>query len=229
MRREREIRLEQEQRRRESQEELRKSRKEVDRLRKELSEKNNNSELIAIMQQQQRADEQARQNRIELQRLAFERQERREFEQKRLDAEASRVEQLRHIEEERQRKHKCQENICSTRIPSNQIYCPSHKKQTFHDWQKENKITEEEISKLSEFNLNGEYTLKQLREILEEDTEVNNSPIISDITTEYADFQTIIRDNLSKSLKRVRPRLALIVAKEREPIEPPIEIIPFST
>ena len=109
--------------------------------------------------------------------------------------------------------------------------------QTLHDWWKEGKITNEEINKLREFELNGKYTLKQLKEVLEEDAHVNESPIISNFTTEYTDFLKTIRDNLSNSLKRVRPKLALIIKEETEVAGGAggggngngTEIIPFST
>nr|CAG8502317.1 3137_t:CDS:2 [Entrophospora candida] len=78
------------------------------------------------------------------------------------------------------------------------------------------KITDEEINKLCEFELNDKYTLKQLKEVLEEDAHVNESPIISNFTTEYTDFLKTIRDNLSNSLKRIRPKLALIIKEEVE-------------
>jgi hypothetical protein len=82
---------------------------------------------------------------------------------------------------------------------------------------------------LSEFNLNNEYTLKQLKEILEEDAYINDSPIISNSITGYIDPPTVIRNNLSSSLKRVRPKLALTAAAGGMPPEPPVEITPFST
>jgi len=123
----------------------------------------------------------------------------------------------------------CQENNCSTRVPNAQKYCLAHKKQTLHKWWEEGKITEAERNKLSEFNLDNEYTLKQLKEILEEDAYINDSPIISNSVTGYIDPPTVIRDNLSNSLKRVRPKLALTVAMDGEPPQPPVEVTPFST
>jgi len=64
------------------QEDLRRHREETDKLREDLNKKNDNSELITILQQQ-RADEQARQDKLEAQRL--------EFEKKKFDAEKDRL------------------------------------------------------------------------------------------------------------------------------------------
>jgi len=122
----------------------------------------------------------------------------------------------------------CAEYNCLVRVSFSQKYCLSHKKQTLQEWWEEGKITEEERKKLNELNLNGEHTLKQLKEVLEEDAFVNDSPIIGN-AVQTTDFQTIIRNNLSNSLKRVRPKLALFVAEGHQVPEPPIEITPFST
>ncbi|CAI2188762.1 12572_t:CDS:2 [Funneliformis geosporum] len=123
----------------------------------------------------------------------------------------------------------CQKERCLARISRNQNYCLSHKKQTLNDWWKEGKITDEEINKLNEFELSGEYNLKQVKEVLKEDKCVNDSPIISDTITGYTDFQKIIQDKLLSSLKRVRPKLTLIVARGGGGQPPESEIIPFST